>query len=747
MIDKLLKYKYLYLAILTIFVVVSLIKVPLIQIDTDISQFFNEDDSDYSFYQKMKSEFASQENMILLGVKSQDSVFEPEFLHQIAALTKSLKELPNIKKVKSLLNLSYPYKTAFGVVGVSYLKINDSGLLSYDKKKILNDKLPKSFINKQGNALFLWIETEQKLDAKNLDFLIDNINKLRTESTQLTTFLWGRKVIDVSFKNILIKEILTFGFWIFIFLCLSLVFIFKKPAALFFPILLVLVVIILFLGGLATLGRPISTLSNLFPTIILIVAVSDVIHLCIKYDIESKKGISSKEATKNALKEIGFTTLITSFTTAIGFLVLYLSPMQAIRNFGMEAAILVVLTFVLTLVFLPIFFSGIKQMNLFTISKPFNALSAVVFKKLDTLYKYQNTVIIIFTVLLLISSYGVTLVSTNSTLFSIPKKTDLYNSYTFFESNFGGSRTFELVLSSKTEQKLNDPQLLKTVYFIENYLTQHPYLNFVKSPIDYYRIMSQTYYPSTYKNLSLPLDKKTIKKYEKQLSLFLSKDYFANKDRSIFKFNAQMKDVGKHDVETIQKDILENVEILIGNKPIEARLSGIDLLIDISQKKSIESTFIGLLIAIILVSITLGFVYRNIALGVLAVFLNLIPLLMTAGIMGYFNVDLRAEIALIFTVGFVIAVDDTIHLLSKFQWERKKGASVEVAIKIAVLECGKAILATSIILVGGFFILMGSGSLEIFILGLLVGLIVIITLGVDLILAPIIIIKWFKNYL
>jgi predicted RND superfamily exporter protein len=747
MIDKLIKYQYYHLGLLALIVTWALLKVPFIEVDTDISQFFNEDDADYSFYQEIKPEFSSQENMIVLAVKSKDSVFDRKFLNQTIILTDSLNNTPNIKKVKNLLNLSYPIKSTFGIIGIPYLNIKETSQLSYNKDKIMTDELSGNFINKKGDALFVWIEIEPNLGAKELITLVSTINRFRDTAPELTTFLWGRKAIDVSFNNILIKEILSFGFWIFIFLCLSLVFIFKKPAALLFPVLLVLIVIVLFIGGLSFLGRPISALSNLFPTIILIVAVSDVIHLCIKYDIESKKGLPSKQATKNALKEIGFTTLITSFTTAIGFLVLYLSPMQAIRKFGIESAILVVLTFLLTLIFLPIFFSGIKRGNLFTISKTFDTLSVILFKQLDRIYNYQNSVIVIFSILLLISSYGIRFISTNSKLYSIPKKTDLFSSYSFFESNLGGSRTLEIILFSKKDQKLNDPELLKTIYSVESYLSQHPKLNFVKSQINYYRIMSQAYNPSTYREIELPLDKKTIDKFEKQLSSFLAKDYFANKERSKFKFNAQMLDVGKHDVETIQKDILKNVKILIGKKPIEARLSGIDMLIDISQKKSIESTFIGLLIAIIVVSITLGFVYKNAALGILAVLLNVIPLLMTAGIMGYFNVSLRAEVALIFTVGFVIAVDDTIHLLSKFQWERKKGASVADSIKIAVLECGKAILATSIILVGGFFILMGSGSLEIFTLGLLVGLMVIITLAVDLILAPIVILKWFKKIL
>ena len=747
MIDKLFKYKYLYLFLISVLVSFALIKAPAIHVDTDISLFFNEDDPDYNFYQEMKSEFSSQENMILLGIKSKDSIFNTIFLDKVSILADSIKNTLNVKTVKSLLNLSYPIKTTFGIIGIPYIKSKETGELTYNKNKILSDELSENFINKESDALFLWIETEHKLNAENLDILINSLNELRTNSSDLTTYLWGRKVIDVSFKNILIKEILTFGFWIFIFLCLSLVFIFKKPAALFFPILLVIVVLILFIGGMSALERPISTLSNLFPTIILIVAVSDVIHLCIKYDLESKKELTSKQATKNAIEEIGFTTLITSFTTAVGFLVLCLSPMQAIRNFGLESAILVILTFFLTLVFLPIFFSGIKRKGLFTISKPFDTLSTIVFKKLDKVYKHEDTVILIFSVLLLISSYGINFISTNNTLYSIPTKTELYSSYNFFESNFGGSRTFELILSSKNEQKLNEPNLLKAVYIIENYLSEHRDLQFVKSPVDYYRIMNKAYHPNNNKEVQLPLDNKTLKKYEKQFNTFLTKNYFSNKNRSIFKINAQMKDIGKHDINRIQKDILKNVKLLIGSKPISARISGIDLLIDISQKKSIKSTFWGLIIAIIIVSITLGLVYKSLALGLLAVLFNIVPLLMTAGIMGYFNINLRAEIALIFTVGFVIAVDDTIHLLSKFQWERKKGLSVEDAIKTAVLECGKAILATSIILVGGFFILMGSGSLEIFTLGLLVGLIVIITLAVDLILAPIIIIKWFKRFL
>jgi len=131
----------------------------------------------------------------------------------------------------------------------------------------------------------------------------------------------------------------------------------------------------------------------------------------------------------------------------------------------------------------------------------------------------------------------------------------------------------------------------------------------------------------------------------------------------------------------------------------------------------------------------------------LALLLNIIPIIISAGILGFTNLELRAGSSIIFTIAFVIVVDDTIHLLSKFQWHRKKGDSVEQALHLTLKECGTAIIATSIILIGGFVILMLSDYNEIFTLGFLMSIVILITLTIDLILAPLFILKWFRKYL
>jgi predicted RND superfamily exporter protein len=300
---------------------------------------------------------------------------------------------------------------------------------------------------------------------------------------------------------------------------------------------------------------------------------------------------------------------------------------------------------------------------------------------------------------------------------------------------------------AKEDHTLNEPDILKSVNNIHKYLDSLPYLNAVKSPILYYRSMHKAFYPSTFDSLDFTRDKKSILKYEKQFIKSSKSNYLFNNQKTIYKFNARMKDLGRHDVSSKNNEIVKHAKMLIDTTKTEVRISGLDFLFDRAHEQNINNMLFGLFIAILIVGFTLGIIFKNFSLMLLAILLNIIPIIITAGIMGYTNLELRSGTSIFFAVAFVIAVDDTIHLLSKFQWERKRGRCVEDSINLALQECGKAILATSIILMGGFFILMLSNFNEIFTLGFLMGVVILITLSVDLILAPIFILKWFKKYL
>lgn len=748
MFKSFLKFRFVFILIIGIFTILALIKVPLIKVNADVSQYFPQGDKDLSFYQEMRSEFKRDDHLILVGIQNKNSEINDSLFIKVNNIVSKIRTIPKIEKVTWLADISYPVKSLFGFISVPYVKFNDKSDISYSRKRIIQDfEITQNFINKTGEVFFVWVEFDNNLEDYQVEDILKKIKVEANIFSGFDSFMWGREFIDLSFKQILINEIKTLGIWMFVFLCLALILIFRNPFAIIFPITLVIIVIILFLGGMVYLDRPLGTMSILFPTIILIVGVSDVIHMLIKYNIERNKGLSEYESSILTMKEIGWTTFITSFTTAIGFFVLFLSPMKAMQNLGIESGIVILLTYILTIILLPLFILNSNNQRLFLLNRTFNSL----FKKLLNIIlkfkRYPKIVIRVAGVLFTFSIVGLFFINTNSQQYSIPKDSQLKESYDFFEKNFGGSRGFEIILSSKKGHLLNEKNLLLIVDSIHSYLSNSTDLDFVKSPILFYRAIHRSYYPVTYKQHEFPPDQKTILRYENQFSSLENVNFLWNKEKTIFKISARINDPGRDEIKILNQEILDNVNSIINKAPINARLSGIDFIIDNSHERSINNLLLGLLLAIVIVGITIGLFFKSKVLMLLALLLNIIPILISAGIMGFTGLELRGETALVFTVGFVIAVDDTIHFLSKIKWERRKGKTIEEAVQATLLECGKAIVATSIILFGGFAVLMISESLEIYTLGLLSGIIIFITLLVDLFLAPVIILKYFTKYL
>ncbi|WP_248722031.1 RND family transporter [Seonamhaeicola sp. ML3] len=749
MINYLIKYRLVTLAIVLGLLFLSLKQISSIQINADISHFFPTEDPDYAFYENVNSKLQNDEYLLLLGINNKDSVLSTNFLKNVRDLSDSIAQLSHVKKVTGLHNISYPEKTLFGIMRLPYVDFSDPNDIRFNKIRALkNYEITQNFMTRNLGALFLWVEINDEINEADLEELIAKINTTKEAYHDLEIYSWGRKFIDLTFKEFLEKEIEVLGVWMLVFLVISLLLIFRKPLALVFPVFLILSVLLLFVGGMAFMERPLGTLSNVFPTIILIVGISDVIHMCIRYNLETGvKQEPSKKAIKITLKEIGWTTFVTSLTTALGFFILGISPMRALKSFGIESGFVVLLTYILTIVLLPSFFLMFKNRELFEIRPVYNKLWSYTYDGVMTLIRRPKAVIITYAILLVFAIVGILNINTNSSQYAIPQNSSLYEDYAFFDKHFGGSRTFELILTSTGEERLGEINNLVLLNRVHDYFSNNEYLNSVKSPITYYRAALKAMGTREYSNFETALTDKKLRKIEKQFKATGVNTFLFDTERTIFKFNTQIKDVGRNEINEINNTVLQDVNEIIGDAPIAARISGLDHLLDRSQELSIANMIIGLLIAILMVGFIMGVIFKSLRLTFLALILNVIPLVLSAGILGFTNLELRGEITLMFTVGFVIAVDDTIHFLSKFQVERKKGNGLRSSIENALSESGKAILATSIVLIGGFFILLNSNSIEIFTLGLIVGLMCLITLTVDLVLAPVLILSWFKKHL
>lgn len=723
------------------------LKIPSVKINTDFSQFLPDDDPEYELYKALKSEIKDDESIIIIGIEHIPSIYNEIFLQKTQSFIDSLYQIEGINNINALTNLSYPVKSLFGVMNFPYLPINDSLDVSGYRDKIRKDvHLTQNFVNNEETALFIWIEFKD-VNPSQIENTLHSIDTLRHEFPELKTFLWGKHYLQKELNEITKNSTKNIVIWVLLFLTIALSLIFRSFWSVVLSLLFVVVTFILFFGGMSGLNRPFNIMSNLFPIIILIVGISDIIHISIKYNTEINAGNSYANAFANSIREIGWAIFITSFTTAIGFFILQISPMKVLRDFGLEASAAVILTFILTLLLSPIILLGITNKRQFELSKGFKKFTRNLLDYVMILQQYPKTVFTFYGLLTIVGIIGMFFMNTNNLQYSIPNTNELKENYTFFEKQLGGTRTFELVLESTKNNKLNQPDVLSQINDIQDYLDNLPYLSTVKSPILYYRTLHKVYNSSHTDYSSLNLDETTINKYEKQFNNVSALKFLMNDQKTLFKFSAQMKDIGRHNVATINGNILNEVNKRLDTSKVSSRISGMDHLFDRSHDKRIENMFYGILLAILLVSLTLGFVFKKISITLLALLLNIIPIVISAGILGFTNLELRAGSSIIFTIAFVIVVDDTIHLLSKFQWYRKKGDSVEQALNLALKECGTAIIATSIILIGGFVILMISDYNEIFTLGFLMSIVILITLTIDLILAPILILRCFKKYL
>ena len=434
MIRYLLKFKFIALLIIAVLVIWFSSEIPSIKINTDFSQFLPDNDPEYTFYKELKNEIKSDETLLMIALEHNPSVFENDFLKDTKVFLDSLRGVEGIRRVSSLHQMSYPVKSPFGIISFPYLRVNDSTDASAYRSKIKEDYyITQSYINNEETALFVWVELEKYEDAKQYESTLIAIDEIRNNVLDDKTYMWGKQYLQKQLNEITKNNAKQIIIWVLVIIVLLLLFIFRSLWSALSSLLVVIISLILFFGGMAVFDRSFNIMSNLFPTIILVVGISDLIHLAIKYNSAIKDGNTQKNALSLSIKEIGLAIFITSFTTAIGFLILQISPMKVLRGFGLEAGIAVILTFIITIVLAPILFSPSGNLRRFELREVFNDSSKqllVFFKKLQN---YPNKIIWFYSILTVIGIVGIFSINTNNLQYSIPENDLLKTNYYFFE--------------------------------------------------------------------------------------------------------------------------------------------------------------------------------------------------------------------------------------------------------------------------------------------------------------------------
>jgi predicted RND superfamily exporter protein len=334
------------------------------------------------------------------------------------------------------------------------------------------------------------------------------------------------------------------------------------------------------------------------------------------------------------------------------------------------------------------------------------------------------------------------MITTNYKLESnLPLRKKITADYHYFEKAFAGFRPLEIAVMVQNDYDTDDYKVLKEIEKIENKLASYETVQNVSSITSLYKGLNRAHNANNVESYTFPESKGKFIKYQRYAKRVPPQtlDILVSRDKKTARISSSVLDIGADNVKEISEGVIAFTAENIDSSIIQTKMTGTSMMLDKNAEYIRVSLITGLAMAIVIVSILMAILFQNWRLVIISLVPNIFPLLIAGALLGYFGIELEAGVSVIFAVIFGIAVDDTIHFLSKFKLARNKGLSVDEALQITFIETGKAICLTTVILFFGFLVLLFSTHPPSIVVGLLIALTLVSALFSDLFLIPLLI--------
>lgn len=719
-----------------------------LEFDYDFEKFFPQEDNDLAFYEDYREKFENDNDFILLGFANEGGVFEQEFLEKIESFTVKLRTLPHLREVVSPLEMSY-FELSPGGMGFKkspIFHVDDPEQYAADRERLENSIEPVAeMVNLENNSLIVVIKNKQLINKEDSDELATALQDLIDEEGFKEIHVMGKIMGQQEYIAVMKVEFLTFASISIFVLIVFLIIAYRALWGILIPLATVLLAVIGSLGFMQLSGTPLNMMTTLLPVIMLVVGMSDVVHLVSKYLEEIRYCRTKTVAIKNMLKKVGVATLLTSLTTALGFVTLIGVGMEPIQDFGIFTAVGVILAFVLSILFIPSIFLNIKKPKITDSTKVQNAWERGLGKFFIRLCRNQKTVLVAYTILTIICILGASRIQFDYFLMQdLGEDQPLMQDLRYFQKQFGGIRPFEMAIIPAEGKEVTDFDVIRETEKLEQYLDNEYGVNQMISPTVPFKFANKTLRNGRDEYYKIPENEKRFDYLKRQMVKFESREEFqqiVSADKRVGRVFGRMIDPGSRKMLQLNDSLAVFYQNNIDSSVLSYKLTGTPVIIDEAGRHVSENIVIGLLFAFLLIGISMAVLFKSIKMGLISLVPNMFPILLTAGYIGFAGIDLNMSTAIVFTIAFGIAVDDTIHFLSRYRQEMGHGRTNLFALRRTFISTGKAIIITSIILLGGFGSLIFSNFLSTFYIGLFVSMTLVFAVVTDLTLLPMMLLK------
>jgi predicted RND superfamily exporter protein len=718
-------------------------------INFSFDKFFPQQDEAVSFFRKYERIFPQNDPVLYIAIQNPEgSIFSLDFLEQEAELKEKISGLVYVDSVFSLTSLPEIKRTALGFSQSPLVKTGSETQLQNSRQKILKDDfLRTTFVSTRENWMSIFILLDTKiLDSPERDDAYDQVKALLDE-TGLPYKISGIPGIRTQYIRKVTLELAIFVSLSLILIISFLYLVFRTWWGVLFPLLGVIFPVIWLLGMMGWLGMELDLLTTLLPSLLFIVGTSDIIHLVSKFLQEYRKGYTRMRALLITIREIGWLTFLTSFSTAVSLGSLYTSVLKPVQDFGMYSGLGVMLAFVITFLLLPALLMWLPEASLQKVTRTglIRISGPEKFGKLwQFTFKHQQKILKGGIIIGILGIIGSLQVSENIRLLDdLGKGDQIRKDLAFFEEEFTGVRSLEVAIHLKPGVQADHLPFLRDLEKIEKFLEASGKCHAIVALPDIYRRANYIWHFQKEKYNQLPEDTTFIQEIRILTENTPVIQNIYNDSARLTRISARMRDLGSEEMQKLSDALTYYIGHQTDTSRFSWELTGTAILFEKNNQYLTSGLFSGLILSALIISLSMGTLFSSFGIVLLALIPNLLPILVLGGIMGFFGISLKASTVIVIALCFGIAFDDTIHFLGRLKLEMKRGyTSRAELLQRTIVGCGEGLILTTLVLAAGFLILIASDFGGTFYIGLFSCVTLLMALVADLLILPVILLKF-----
>ncbi len=729
-----------------------------IQVSHELSKIIPSTNPRFKEYVDFKSKYGEDGNLLVIGIKT-DRLFQLDFFNAWYNLGNHIRDMEGIDAVISVAHV-------FDLKANRQQKKFDIEPIfkSAPKSQAELDSLREVFfarpfydqvlLNSETNATLMAVSINKKeMDSENRIALVSEIISAADAFSQLQNIevhYSGLPHIRSYKATVVSHEVVMFLIYVLIVSSVILLILFRSVSAVFISIAVVAIGAVWSVGLMVVMGYQLNVLTGLIPTLLVIIGIPNSVYLLSRYHSEFKKHDNKVKALARMIERMGRTLFFTNLTAAIGFGVFAFTRSSLLVGFGLVAGVNIMLTYYVSLTLMSIIMSYLPAPStrlILHLDRKFltGILDAIErWTENNKLLLYLSAATVVFA-----SVVGVLqLKARGYMLDDLPSKNQLHTDLNFFEENFIGIMPFEILVDTKEKGKIYDLEFLQKLQQAQDSLDANPVFSRSISMMDAFKFSRQAFYNGKEQYYALPeitVGSMFTAGTEKQLVQYIenTKDQskmnlsFIDTSGQVARITVKIPDIGSDKMPELLEKTEKQFAQIFPTDDYKVTFTGTSIVALEGYNYLIDGLISSVLLCFLLNAFIIIYEYKSVRVWLMSLIPNIIPLMFTAGLMGWLGINLKPSTVLIFSIVFGMSVDYSIHFLGRFKQEfQRHNWNISRTVSVAIREAGVSMIYNCIIIVFGFGVFLFSSFRGTQYLGLLISLTLFVSLLSNLIVLP-----------